>query len=287
MLDELFAEFDGAFAENTIRGYRADFTRYCNWCAMQGVKPLQATSEDLARYVEYMARTYSGATIRRHVASISTILTLKGLENIGKGPAVVLAMKRVRRQKGMAQKQAIPLTRDVLASLLAVCEDNTRGLRDRVLLRLGYDTMRRRAELCRFRFEDLETLRTGKAALQLRFSKTDQFGAGKLIPISPELLADIRRWGEEVGNTGYLLRRMYRTREVGRELNPSAISRRLRELQERAGLDLGGWLSGHSFRVGAALDLLEDGETLEKIMLRGGWQAESTVVKYLRAWQAV
>ena len=31
-------------------------------------------------------------------------------------------------------------------------------------------------------------------------------------------------------------------------------------------------LSGHSFRVGAALDLLEQGEPLERIMLRGGWR---------------
>ena len=30
----------------------------------------------------------------------------------------------------------------------------------------------------------------------------------------------------------------------------------------------------HSFRVGAALGLLEEGEKLEKIMLRGGWQTE-------------
>ena len=71
------------------------------------------------------------------------------------------------------------------------------------------------------------------------------------------------------------------------ETTPGAsTNRRLRELQAQAGLDLGGTLSGHSFRVGAALDLLEQGETLEKIMLRGGWQAESTVIQYLRAWQA-
>jgi len=33
-------------------------------------------------------------------------------------------------------------------------------------------------------------------------------------------------------------------------------------------------LSGHSFRVGAAIDLLERDEPLERIMLRGGWQTE-------------
>ena len=43
-------------------------------------------------------------------------------------------------------------------------------------------------------------------------------------------------------------------------------------------------LSGHSFRVGAALDLLEQGEPLEKIMLRGGWQTDSTAMRYLRNW---
>ena len=51
------------------------------------------------------------------------------------------------------------------------------------MLRLGYETMRRRAELCRFRFDDIERLLNGRAALRLRFSKTDQLGQGKLIAI--------------------------------------------------------------------------------------------------------
>jgi hypothetical protein len=37
-------------------------------------------------------------------------------------------------------------------------------------------------------------------------------------------------------------------------------------------------------RVGAALDLLERGIPLEKIMLRGGWGTKSTTLRYLRAW---
>jgi hypothetical protein len=43
-------------------------------------------------------------------------------------------------------------------------------------------------------------------------------------------------------------------------------------------------LCGHSFRVGAALDLLEQGEGIEKIMLRGEWKTDSTAMKYLRNW---
>ena len=35
-----------------------------------------------------------------------------------------------------------------------------------------------------------------------------------------------------------------------------------------------------------ALDLLEQGEPLERIMLRGGWQTDSTAMSYLRNWIA-
>jgi len=43
-------------------------------------------------------------------------------------------------------------------------------------------------------------------------------------------------------------------------------------------------LSGHSFRVGAAVDLLDKGVPLERIMLRGGWKSENTALRYLRNW---
>jgi len=36
--------------------------------------------------------------------------------------------------------------------------------------------------------------------------------------------------------------------------------------------------------VGAAFDLLKQGEGIEKIMLRGGWKTDSTAMKYLRNW---
>jgi len=51
-------------------------------------------------------------------------------------------------------------------------------------------------------------------------------------------------------------------------------------IEREAGEDL----SGHSFRVGAAVDLLDKGVPLERIMLRGGWKSENTALKYLRNW---
>jgi hypothetical protein len=58
----------------------------------------------------------------------------------------------------------------------------------------------------------------------------------------------------------------------------------LKDLQKQASLNQIGELSGHSFRVGAALDLLDKNIPLEKIMLRGGWKSETSAMRYLQSW---
>ena len=80
------------------------------------------------------------------------------------------------------------------------------------------------------------------------------------------------KWKEIVGDDGYILRSINKHGHIGSSLNPASISTILKTLQE--GLKSRSKeqpLSGHSFRVGAALDLLEQGEPLGKIMLKGGW----------------
>tara|TARA_B110000858_G_C17716289_1_gene433072 strand:+ start:507 stop:731 length:225 start_codon:yes stop_codon:yes gene_type:complete len=68
-----------------------------------------------------------------------------------------------------------------------------------------------------------------------------------------------------------------------KSLNPASISTILKTLQEVIKFGLNEkLLRDHSFRVDAALYLLEQGEPLERIMLRGGWQTDSTAMKYLR-----
>jgi hypothetical protein len=61
-------------------------------------------------------------------------------------------------------------------------------------------------------------------------------------------------------------------------------ARRWLNTEEQARLNQIGELSGHSFRVGAALDLLDKNIPLEKIMLRGGWKSETSAMRYLQSW---
>ena len=287
MIEDIFAKIDGAFAKNTIRAYKSDFAQYQNWCLQNNQDPIPATADTMAMYIDYLSQTNKSATIRRRINSLGTVLKLSKNFDPTKQPEVILALKRMHRKIGRAQEQATPLTKTLLNKLLNNCDNGTMGIRNQVLLRLGYETMRRRSELCAFKFEDIDYAPNGKAIILLNFSKTDQYGTGKVLPISEELFNLLNQWKGILGNQGYILRSINKHGHIGASLNPASISTILKTLQE--GLKTGSNqqpLSGHSFRVGAALDLLEQGESLEKIMLRGGWQSDSTAMKYLRNWHA-
>ena len=174
MIDSILAKFDGAFAENTIRAYRSDFTQYQKWCTENQLQPIPANADTLANYVDYLSLSAKSATIRRRINSLGTILQLSKNHDPTKEPEVVLALKRMHRKIGRAQEQATPLIKTLLNQLLAHCDNSIMGIRNQVLLRLGYETMRRRSELCSFKFTDISQAPNGKPVIKLNFSKTDQ-----------------------------------------------------------------------------------------------------------------
>ena len=285
MIDDLFVRFDGAFSENTLRAYRSDFQQYEYWCATKDQPSIPATAELIAEYVDFMATENKSATIRRRINSLGTIFKLSKNPDPTKEPEVALALKRMHRKIGRQQKQATPLTKDILDQLLEQCDDGTRGLRDQVLLRLGYETMRRRSEICGFTFDDLTEIPRRGPAIRLIKSKTDQEGASKLIPISHNLVNLILKWLAHTKVDGAILRSVDRHGNVGPQLRPGSVSTILNRLLAATSLpDHETKFSGHSFRVGAAIDLVESGASLETIMLRGGWRSNDSALNYLRSW---
>jgi hypothetical protein len=108
---------------------------------------------------------------------------------------------------------------------------------------------------------------------------------GKTLPISKELFGLLEKWRSLVSDEGYILRSISRHGHIRNNLHPASVSTLLKALQKNLKMDSDKQpLSGYSFRVGAALDLLEQGEPHERIMLRGGWQTDSTAISYLRNW---
>lgn len=290
MIDALFQQLEGAYAGNTLLNYKTDFKSYEQWCNRQGIAPLPALPDSLVAYIDHLSTINKSATVRRKLHSLGSLLKLLGLEDTTKAPAVVIALKRANRTLGRAQEQAIPLTRDRLEILKAVCDASPAGLRNKVLLQMGYETMRRRSEICQFTFEDLDVLANGKPVLRLRRSKTDQDGQGKLIPISEYLVKLLDEWAallqqQGLAAHGPILRRVHSNGAIGQNaLMGASISPLLKQLQANTELKDIAPFSGHSFRVGAALDLLNRGVPMEVIMLRGGWRSQTTALNYLRSW---
>ena len=127
----------------------------------------------MARYIDYLVTDKKSATIRRKINSLGTVLKLSKHHDPTKQPEVILALKRMHRKIGRAQQQATPLTKPLLNQLISNCNNSVRGLRNKVLLGLGYETMRRCSELCAFKFEDIDHAPNGKTIIRLKFSKTD------------------------------------------------------------------------------------------------------------------
>jgi integrase len=142
------------------------------------------------------------------VASLGSIFNLTKSTNPTKEPVVILTFKKLRRKFGKPQKQATPLTYDILIKLKNIYSDDIVDLRSKLLLQLGYETMRRHSEICQFKFEDLQHFGSHKHELLLRYSKTDQCNEGKIIPISGELSEMISTWSLAIDqDSGYILRK--------------------------------------------------------------------------------
>ncbi len=284
-VDKLWTHIDGAYAPNTIRAYKADMGEFIRYCNENSVCALPAAPFDISKFLHgAMAQGIKSATIRRKVASISAVHRLSNFDDPTKHPEVKLCIRKIHRQLGNRFDQAFPITRALLDQLLSVCGTDIRGLRDRALLLLAYDSMRRRAELVSLRIEDMQMGKQGRCSILLRKSKTDQVGSGHWIHLTEETTAAINRWLHSSAiNDGYLLRGINAGNKVCPELGAGQVSRIFKSLAQKANLEseVVNAISGHSMRVGAAQDLLLQGASLPQIMVKGGWVKTDTVMRYV------
>lgn len=69
---------------------------------------------------------------------------------------------------------------------------------------------------------------------------------------------------------------------VSAKLNPGSVGIIINALNLKSAVSTQPSYSGHSFRVGKALDLFANGESIEQIMIKGGWQTVPSALTYLR-----
>ena len=151
-LSQILETIDGAYAPNTLRAYRSDMLEFIDFVGQLGPDGFPYSSQMVCSHLTECAQTgIKTSTVKRKVASISAIHRLAGYPDPTKSPEVKLTMRKIERQLGNRFKQAYPITRSLLDKLLAVYDNELRGKRNRALLLLAYDTMRRRSALVSLR----------------------------------------------------------------------------------------------------------------------------------------
>ena len=284
-LQDLLSHLDCAYAPNTLRAYRADMLEFITYCQDRNLSPLPACHLTVAAFLmQTLQQKIKTATIRRKAASISAIHRLSYLADPTKHPEVKITLRKISRQLGTKFDQAYPITRRLLDNLLAACMPDLRGLRDKALLLLAYDSMRRRAELVSLRVEDMEWTDDGRVSVLLRKSKTDQQGSGHWIHLSQPATDALQDWIEAAKiDQGYILRGILPNHKITSSLCESRVSRIFKSLARQAHVEerIVQSISGHSMRVGGAQDLLIQGASLPQIMVKGGWVKTDTVLRYV------
>jgi site-specific recombinase XerD len=287
----LLQHLEGAYAPNTLRAYKADMLEFISYCGKSGVCALPALPTVVAKFLmQTIGQGIKSSTVRRKVSSISAIHRLSCNEDPTKHPEVKITQRKIYRQLGTRFDQAYPVTRTVLEKLLSACTNDLHGLRDKALLLVAYDSMRRRSELVSLRVEDIEWLSDKGASILLRKSKTDQHGTGKWIHLNSETAYVMQSWISAANiNSGNVFRGIRGEAEISNSLCESRIARIYKTLARRAGLSeqIIQGISGHSMRVGGAQDLLSWSASLPQIMVKGGWGKTDTLMRYVERIRTV
>ncbi len=281
-LYSILDHINDAYAPNTIRAYRADFSEWISFCMNRGACPLPADPFVVSEFLLYLADAGNNraSTIRRKCASISAIHRYGHFKDPTKHPEVKIAIRKINRKVGTRFKQARPINRHMLDKMLRVCGDDLRGTRDKMILLLAYTTLRKRSELTSLRVEDFTLCGDGQGVILLRQSKTDQTREGVLLALDFETTFAVKHWIDAAGiGDGYLLRGITGNR-LNPAMDPGQISRVFKSIAVKADLDPK-QISGHSTRIGAAQDLLDSGASIGQIMAKVGWSKVDTVMRYV------
>ncbi|MCY3812931.1 MAG: tyrosine-type recombinase/integrase [Gammaproteobacteria bacterium] len=192
--------------------------------------------------------------------------------------------RRAGAGRGLGQVEGISWEQaDRMAELAE--QRGTGGLRDALLVRIMSDCLLRGAEAVALDVSDI-AFADGWLRVYVRRSKTDQEGRGVVFYAGEETARLARRWLKVADITdGPLFRPVNKAgRAADTRLTVRSVRSIVKRCAENAGI--GGRVSGHSLRVGAAQSLRAAGATIVDLMAAGRWTRADTVARYTREQDA-
>ncbi|QWE16967.1 site-specific integrase [Polynucleobacter sp. AP-Nino-20-G2] len=131
LFQETIVKIEGAYAQATIRAYRADFNDFIYFCHDRNANALPAQPILVVQYICKLTDSgRSSASIRRALCGLSAIHKLNRFEDPAKDPDVALEMRRMHRKLGRSCSQAGSINIETLEKLLLATDDSIRGIRE-------------------------------------------------------------------------------------------------------------------------------------------------------------
>lgn len=282
LADRLATLVANSISESSRRAYQSDLAHFEMW---GGTVP--AAPALVASYLAAHAEELSVATLVRRVATISKAHEARALSNPCRSEIVRATLRGIKRTRGTAQQQAKPLVREDLLRVLDSLGQTVKDVRDRALLLLGFAGGFRRSELVGLDCVDIEHVPQG-LIVTLRFSKTDQEGAGRKVGIPygrtrhcPVAALDAWLTLSRI-ESGPIFRPVDRHSHIHPErLSGEAVSLVIRERIAATGIDPSGF-SGHSLRAGFATSAAQAGVSTLKIRAQTGHASDAMLARYVR-----
>jgi len=97
-------------ADNTLASFRTHAARWTAWCEENAVDPLSPSPRAVRDFIRAFERGRKPNTIKGMVANIGVLVDgIAGNANVTRTKVVKAEMKRIRREKGCAQRQALAI----------------------------------------------------------------------------------------------------------------------------------------------------------------------------------
>ena len=285
-----------AHSPATRRAYASAWKGFVTWCEAEGYQSLPADAATVAAYLTDRADgSCTVATLRIARAAIRYRHESDGLSSPTQTPGVQRVLRGLTRRAAVsASMQGRGQTDGIRAADLSAIRATAlnrrtgaagrretekrarrRGRVDIAIISVMRDALLRRSEAVALRWRDIEFRCDGTGRLLVRRSKTDQEGGGAVLYLGPEATADLKAIRpREVTPDDIASQRVFGLQ------SSRSIANRVKAAAEAAGLD--GRYSGHSPRVGMAMDLVASGASIAAAMIAGRWTSSRMPAHYAR-----
>ena len=267
-------------ATNTLRAYQSDYKDFSIFCIKNGLSSMPSNPKILSLYLTHLSSTCKFSTLKRRIASISIIHKMKGHYLDTKHPIIMENLLGIKRVKGSNQKSKKPILINDLKVIINVIhktnQKDSRKLRDKSLILLGFSGGFRRSELVSVANEDVEFVKEG-VKIFIKRSKTDQSGEGmiKAIPYFQNQnycpVLNLKKWIKiSKSKDGKIY-----------NISDKSVSLIIKKYASLAGMDESKY-GGHSLRSGFATAAAESGAEERNIMAMTGHKTTQMVRRYIQ-----